>query len=107
VLVRLSLVDAAGGVSLRVPSQVSVFDGQRLYTFEKGSQELDGQQFEALLKGVPYLSDGDRTSLDDELALALVDVLAQAPDRLGEADSDLDASALSRLAEGLDTAVSR
>lgn len=101
-----ALVDAAGDVSIAVPAPMSVFDGERLYTFDEGSQDLDGAELEALLKGAPYLPEADRASLRDELARVLVDVMARSPERLADADSNLDDSALSRLAEGLKAAAS-
>ncbi len=61
-------VEAAGGVSLELPAEMSVFDGEELFILAKGPQELTAGEFGAVLKGAPYLSERERAELSAELA---------------------------------------
>lgn len=94
-------VKTAGGVDLVLPAPMSVFDGDELYAFEEGEQHLSSAELRALLKGAPYLSDSERARLDESLAHALVRALAASPEAVTSAQTDLDASALSRLQDAL------
>lgn len=97
------LVDAAGGVTVDLPADVTVFDGEQLYTFTEGENTLSANDFMALLKGAPYLAPSERSELDRALAAALAEALAASPDGLaaeaasGGIITTLDATALSKL----------
>lgn len=90
-------VKAADGVEITLPSAMSVFDGDDLYTFKAGEQMLDAAELAAVFKGAPYLAAGDREKLDAELASVLASLVADEPDVLAGADTDLDADALEAL----------
>ena len=90
-------VKAAGGVEITLPAAMSVFDGDDLFTFKTGAQTLDAAELAAVFKGAPYLSEGDRAKLDAELASTLASLLADEPDALAGADTNLDADALDAL----------
>lgn len=99
------LVEAAGGVTADLPADMTVFDGEQLYTFTKGRNTLSAGELMALLKGAPYLPPSDRARLDRALAGALAEALAASPDGLaaeaasGGITTTLDATALSKLEE--------
>lgn len=61
-------VESAGGVTVELPAEMSVFDGEDLFILPKGRQELIAAEFSAVLKGAPYLDKRKRTELDTELA---------------------------------------
>jgi hypothetical protein len=90
-------LEAVGTVSVTLPVEMSVFDGEDLYTFDKGEQTLSAGEFLAVLKGAPYLTMGERDKLDASLAAALAEVIAAAPEVLETADTDLGPEALARL----------
>lgn len=94
-------VRAAGGVRVTLPEAMNVFDGETLYALEKGSQELDADELQAVFKGAGYLSESSRTKLDAELAKALREALAAAPETIDAADTNLDESARARLKAAL------
>jgi hypothetical protein len=70
-----ALVDGAGGVTVTVPAAASVFDGERLFTFEKGPQRLTGSEVVALLSSVEYLKTPDE---QQELRVAVASGMANA-----------------------------
>lgn len=90
-------VEAAGGMRVTLPAAMSVFDGEDLYTFKAGEQTLSAARLQAVLKGAPYLADAEREKLDAELGAALAGLLAESPEPLASADTDLDESALAAL----------
>lgn len=95
-------VTAAGGMNVTLPADMSVFDGSDLFTFERGEQMLSAAELHAVLKGAPYLADGERERLDASLAEGLAAVLAAEPESLtGATRTNLAADALARIAGSL------
>lgn len=94
-------VQAVGGVSVRLPETISVFDGERLFTLQAGDQRLDPEELQAVFKGAAYLSASNREKLDAELADALAVALAASPETIDRADTNLDESARARLKAAL------
>lgn len=95
-------VDAAGGITVALPADMSVFDGTDLFTFERGEQTLSAAELHAVLKGAPYLADGERERLDASLAEGLAGVLASEQDALtGATRTNLSTDALLRVATSL------
>lgn len=90
-------IEGAGGVRLSLPAPVSVFDGDRLYSFKAGEAEFSAEELRALLKGVPYLSAEQRERLDPALGEALLDALDASPQLLDEAETNLDDDAMGRV----------
>lgn len=86
-------VEAAGGVSLELPAEMSVFDGEELFILPKGSQELTAGEFGAVLKGAPYLSARQRAELDTELARVTAALVADSAYTDVETDLGEDAFA--------------
>lgn len=95
-------IEGAGGLEVTLPADLSVFDGERLYAFEKGKQTLDAAEVRALLKGAPYLTSSERDELDTGLAEALADALGRS-EVLGltDLDTNLDDAALGELKAAL------
>ncbi|MBN2848393.1 MAG: hypothetical protein JXP72_08090 [Coriobacteriia bacterium] len=102
-----SAVDAAGGVRVRLPAEMAVFDGETLFTFRSGMNTLNGADLAAVFKGAPYLAEVDRAALDEELGRALVDLVAAWPAGLQAAaenadiSTDMSAAALVEFSETL------
>ena len=95
-------VDAAGGITVALPADMSVFDGTDLFTFERGEQTLGAAELQAVLKGAPYLADADRERLDASLAQGLAAVLAADQEALtGATRTNLSSDALMRVAASL------
>lgn len=91
-------VAGAGGLEIMLPTDVQVFDGERLYSFEEGRRTLDAAEVRALLKGVPYLGDRDREELQATLAGALGRALADSDVlAMPTLDTSLSDEALGRL----------
>ena len=72
-------VEAAGGVTLTLPADIAVFDGETLYTFPAGEGTFSADELGAVFKGAPYLTEGERASLDAELGHALIALYADWP----------------------------
>lgn len=95
-------VEATGGVTVTLPAQMSIFDGAHLYTFKAGERLLSAAELQAVFKGAPYLSNGERKRLDRELAGALAGLIgAQGEAIAATADTNLDPGAISRLRAAL------
>lgn len=94
-------VRAAGGVSVRLPVPLSVFDGERLFTLQAGTQQLDADELQAVFKGAAYLTAAEREKLDAALTVALQEALAASPETIDAADTNLDESARARLKAAL------
>ena len=75
----MSAVDAAGGVTLELPADIAVFDGDTLFTFQAGEGTFSADELGAVFKGAPYLSDAERAALDAELGHALIGLCADWP----------------------------
>jgi hypothetical protein len=90
-------LEAAGPLSVTLPADMSVYDGDDLYTFEAGKQTLSAVELLAVLKGAPYLTMGERDKLDASLAEALAEALAASPGTLEGADTNLSPEAIVRL----------
>lgn len=95
-------VQAAGGVTVDLPAQMNVFDGEQLYSLKEGRQTLSAAELRAVLKGAPYLTTGQRTELDEALASALVEALQSSPDTLADAETNLAPEAVARLRTALE-----
>lgn len=95
-------VEDGGGLKVTLPASLSVFDGERLYTFDEGTHTLDAAEVRALLKGAPYLSASEREKLNAELAEAFAAALGRS-DVLGltDLDTNLDDEALGQLKASL------
>lgn len=95
-------VEAAGGMRVTLPADMSVFDGTDLYTFKRGAQTLSVARLQAVLKGAPYLAEAEQQALDASLAEGLAAVLAANPGTLeGATRTDLAPDALERVAATL------
>lgn len=94
-------LEAAGTVELTLPADMSIYDGDDLYAFDAGSQDLTGKEVLAVLKGAPYLTKGERKELDGSLAKALASALASSPEVLENASTNLSPEAIARLAATL------
>ena len=103
------VASADGGLSVTMPTAMSVFDGERLFTFVPGPRTLNGAQLQAVLKGAPYLPPTEREMLDAELGRELAILLAghrpglAAEAARGTLATDLSVEALERLQERLAT----
>jgi hypothetical protein len=84
----LQAIDGLATVSVTLPADMDVFDGDTLYSFEAGTCSLSGAEFAAVAKGRPYLTRAQRTQLDDSLAAALVNAAAVWPGGLEAALKD-------------------
>lgn len=80
----MAAVEAAGEVTLELPAEMSVFDGEELFILSRGRQELTAAEFGAVLKGAPYLGTRERAELDTELARVTAALIA------GTAYTDVD-----------------
>lgn len=87
-------LEAVGTVEVTLPADMSVFDGDDLFTFSEGSQQLTAQEVLAVLKGAPYLTMGERERLDASLAEALAGALAASPETLEGASTNLSPHAV-------------
>lgn len=101
-------VDAAGGVTLTLPADMAVFDGETLYTFRPGTRTFTADELGAVFKGAPYLSAAERGELDAELGRMLTRLCAAWPEgglvsALDRADitTTLSAQAVARVASDL------
>ncbi len=100
-------VGVAGGITVTVPAQMNVFDGERLFTFEPGEMTITAEELPALLRGAPYLQPRERAQLQEDLAVELARLLATWPGGLavaveeGALESDLAAEALDAAQERL------
>lgn len=94
-------LEAAGTVTVTLPAAMSVFDGEDLYTFDAGKQQLTPDEVLAALKGAPYLTERERAELDASLSAALVEVLIASPGTLERAETDLTPEAIARLQAAL------
>jgi hypothetical protein len=92
-------IEAAGPVTMALPADMSVFDGETLYTFAEGEQSLSADEVLAVFKGAPYLESADRDRLDAELASALMPLVAAAD--ITSIDTDLSDEALSGVRQTL------
>lgn len=73
-------VDAAGGVTLTLPADMAVFDGETLYTFSSGERTFSADELGAVFKGAPYVSAAERAALDAELTRAFTRLCASWPE---------------------------
>lgn len=95
------LIDAAGGVSIDIPEDTTVFTGEDLFRFEAGSTKLDGAQAVALSLGAELFSETDASRIRTQLSQALGDAVAAQPDLLTElAGTDLAESSATDRALG-------
>ncbi|MEL7668276.1 MAG: hypothetical protein AAGU73_08780 [Actinomycetota bacterium] len=92
-------VEAAGGVSLELPADMSVFDGEELFILPKGSQELTARELGAVLKGVPYLTVRERAELNAELARVTAALVADCA--YTDVETDLEEDAFAALTSAL------
>lgn len=97
-------VDAADGVRLTLPGEMTVFDGEALHTLTEGPNTFSAAELAAILKGAPYLTSAQRATLDAELGRVLIDLMAKWPQgglmsALDRADitTDMSRSALERV----------
>lgn len=94
------IVEENGGISLTIPADMSVFDGDKLYTFTSGPATLSADEFRAVLNGAAYLAAGERTALLKEVGSVLVGLTAEYPGGLaaaidlGDVSTDLSAEGL-------------
>jgi hypothetical protein len=76
-------VDAADGVTLELPVDMAVFDGEPLYVLAPGTRAISAEELGAVLKGAAYLTAQERSALDAELGRAVCALLGQWPDEGG------------------------
>lgn len=69
---------ATRSVQVDLSSDVTVFDGESLTTIRSGEQTLTAQGVGALLRGLPYVAEGDRAAIRTELERQLAAALATA-----------------------------
>jgi hypothetical protein len=98
------IVDAAAwkrlgsGASIEVTltSDVEVFDGSRLYSFERGRTRVPGSEIAQLLDAASYMNGADGVGIRSAVGSALGSSLASAgPTAAGFIDSDLGKAGLS------------
>lgn len=87
-------LEAAEPLALTLPADMSVYDGDDLFTFEAGTQELSAKEVLAVLKGAPYLTAGEREKLDASLAEVLADAISVSPETIVGASTDLSPEAI-------------
>ena len=85
-------------IVIDVPEQMDVFDGQAMYTFREGEQELDADEIAPLLNGADYVSEESREQIRTQLGEALLEMIAA--DGIGQADTDLSAEELNTWLQG-------
>lgn len=95
----MAAVEAAGGVTLELPAEMSVFDGEDLFILSRGRQELTAAEFGAVLKGAPYLGTRERGELDAELARVTAALIADSA--YTDVDTDLGEDAFAALTGAL------
>ncbi len=84
-----------GGVAVTIPADMSVFDGDQLYTFTSGPARLSAEEMRAALNGSAYLAPEERRALLGEIETALAGLCAEYPGGLqagidaGDISSDL------------------
>lgn len=97
-------IEAAGGITLDLPSEMNVFDGEHFYGFKRGSITADTDQFRAILSGAAYLPARERTALLAQAAERITGLVAAYPGGIaaaiedGSVASDLDATAAEEFA---------
>ena len=101
-------VDAAGGLTFRLPADMAVFDGETLFTFRPGRRAFSAAELTAVFKGAPYLEPEERAELDEELGRAFAALLAEWPDaglqqaaENADISTDISPDALITLVEAL------
>ncbi len=99
-------VGVQGGITVTIPAQMNVFDGERLFTFEPGERTITAEELPALFRGAPYLAPRERAQLQEDLSVELARLVAAWPGGLAVAvEEGVLASDLA--AEALDTAETR
>ena len=68
-----------GGINVNIPADMSVFDGDTLYTFTSGPARLSATELRAALNGAAYLAPVERKALLGEVERALVTLCAAYP----------------------------
>jgi len=81
-----------GGISVTIPADMSVFDGEHLYTFTSGPARLDAGELRAVLNGSSYLTPKERRALLGEVERALVALCGAYPGGLQAAIARGDVS---------------
>lgn len=80
-----ALVDDSGGITVDLPTSISVYRDGELQVLEAGDQRLDGAQAVALASAVGFIEDEKaRESVQLQLAAGISSLVASAPERLAE-----------------------
>lgn len=88
-------------VTIDVPEQIDVFDGERLYTFREGEQDVDSDEIDELLNGADYLGAPAREQIREQIGRALLAMIAESG--IEGAETDLTAEELDAWLQGLST----
>jgi len=72
-------VTQEGGISVSIPADMSVFDGDTLYTFTSGPARLSAAELRAALNGSAYLAPAERKAFLGEVERALAVLCAAYP----------------------------
>lgn len=86
-------------VTIDVPEQIDVFDGERLYTFREGQQDVDSGEIDELLNGADYLGAPARQKIREQIGRALLAMIAESGTH--GAETDLTAQELDAWLQGL------
>lgn len=101
------LVDDAGGAPVTLAGSTTVFTGEKLFRFGKGSRTLTGEEAAALLRGSENLSGTDRgAGVRSEITAAIADAVMRDPKATailvkdGDAESSLQPEILAEALGG-------
>lgn len=101
------LVDDAGGAPVTLSGSTTVFTGEKLFRFSKGSRTLTGEEAAALLRGSETLSGADKgAGVRSEITSAIATAVTRDPNatailvKEGEAESSLQPEVLAEALGG-------
>jgi hypothetical protein len=89
------------GVELTLADSFDVFDGERLFEFPAGPQQVSGEQLRALANGIEYLDHAERRAVREAVAAASLKALVSGTRPPKGASTNLTAGGWARLAAAL------
>jgi hypothetical protein len=89
------------GVELTLANNFDVFDGERLFEFPAGPQQITGEQLRALANGIEYLDLAERRAVREAIAAASLKALVSRSAPPKGASTNLTAGGWTRLAAAL------
>ena len=100
----LGVLAAESELTVQIPIQMDVFDGEQMFTFPQGSMALDATQISAMLRGVEYLESADRLAITREMGREIAGALGASGLPHGEVETNLSLDEYQRWTSGLESA---